>query len=285
MVTLLRSALGLLVLGLAQGPGTSPGPLSPQEQELVTALGAHEIRLDPRAGTVAIPVDIAVRDELLEYLLVGPAGATHESVFVTPVTPSLLNVALLALGASPGTNASWRPVEPRPTDDELRGGASPYTVTLPQGSGFYLYVGWVQAEGGREQRYFYRVEDLLRNLLTGHAMARHPWVYLGSRMIPPMTGEGAEAQGADQPDDFAADVYQNLVNIAFFSDGYTLVTAALEDCVEQSIWLTNAWLVPERGSRVMLVFSRTELETPPPGIAAALPTLEPGARDARAWDR
>jgi len=276
-------ALGLYALTFGgQEPAKPTGPLSAQEQELVTALAAHEIRLDPRGGTVAIPVDVTVRDELLEYLLVGPAGATHESVFVTPVTPSLLNVALLALGATPGTNASWTAVEPRPSDEELRKGASPYTVTLPQGSGLYLYVGWLQTEGERTQRYFYRVEDLVRNLMTGHAMARHAWVYLGSRMIPSVGAEG-ESQGT--ADEFAADVYQNLINIAFFRDGFTLATPALEDCVEQSIWLTNAWLVPERGSRLLLVFSREELDVPPPEIAAALPTLELGARDARSWDR
>jgi hypothetical protein len=245
-----------------QGP---PQALSAQEQALVARLAEQEIHLDLRRGTCAFPVDVAVRDDLLEYLLVGAGGAAHESAFLTPVSPSVLNVALLALGLEPGSNADWTPKDPRPSEEELRAGVSPYDVRAPQGDGLYLYVGWKSAG----ETYFFRVEDVLRDLGSGRAMKRHRWVYLGSRMVP----SGREGQG----DAFAADVYRNLINVAFFREGYTLLTAALPECLDQTVWMVNAWLVPERGSRLEMVMSRERIEGLPPEIERLLPALVEGA--------
>jgi len=264
-----------LTWGLAAHTQEASGPLSPQETQLVEAMAAEDVYLDPRAGLVAIPVDVAVRDELLEYVLVGPAGATHESLFVTPIKPSVINLGLLALGLEVGQNASWQPIDPQPTPEELRAGASAYSVTLPRGDVLHPYVAWRQGD----ETYFYRLEDLLRNLITGHSMQRHGWVYLGSRMIPPLPGRDPSKPPA--PDEFAADVYQNLINVSFFRDGYTLLTTALADCVEQTIWMCNAWLVPERGARLLLIFSRERLDTLPVSLAGRLPIVAPEARDAR----
>ena len=276
MTPLLTIALALGLAGAQQEPA---GPLSPEETQLVEAMAAQDVHLDPRAGLVAIPVDVAVRDELLEYVLVGPAGATHESLFVTPIKPSVINVAILALGLESGQNAAWQPIEPAPTPEELRGGASAYSVTLPRGDVLHPYVAWRQGDDW----FFYRLEDLLRNLLTGHSMQRHGWVYLGSRMIPPLPGHTQPAE--PPPEEFAADVYQNLINVSFFRDGYTLVTTALTECVEQTIWMCNPWLVPERGSRLLLVFSRERLDTLPAALAERLPIIAPDARDARSGER
>src|SRR5262245_56979930 len=201
-----------LVVGLAaaarprsQDPAGSAqaGALSPEEKKLVEALAAEQIHLDLRRGWVWIPVDTAIRDELLEYLLVGPAGAAHESLFQTAVRASVLNTAFLALGAQPGTNAQWHPKDPRPSDEELRAGVAPYVVELPKGDGFHLYAAWRQGN----EVYCYRVEDLLRNLLTGHSMQRHRWIFLGSRMLPGLPGSKPPPPGQPPPPEkFAADI-------------------------------------------------------------------------------
>ena len=261
----LAAALSTLPAARPQDPQGPRRDLTPQERELVARLAEQQVQLDPLGGWCSIPAEIDVRDDLLEYLLVGPGGAAHESAFTTPVTASVLNVALIALGVERGTNAEWRATEPRPTEEELRAGASPYQVTVPKGDGFFLYAGW-RAAG---ETYFFRVDDLIRNLGTGQSMQRHEWVYLGSRMVP-----GGKS-GA--PEQFAADIYQNYINIAFFHEGYTLLTGALPECVDQTVWMLNAWLVPERGSRVALVLSRSRLEAPTPEIARLLPELEPSA--------
>jgi hypothetical protein len=283
-------ALGAAVLAVGLGPVArsqdpaadqvlpSTAPLTPEEKKLVDALAAEQVHLNLRRGWCWIPVDIQIRDELLEYLLVGPAGAAHESLFQTAVRASVLNTAFLALGAQPGSNATWHPKEPLPSDAEIRSGVAPYEVELPKGDGFHLYAAWRQ----ENEVYCYRVEDLLRNLLTGHSMQRHRWIFLGSRMLPGDPGSKPREPGQTPPAErFAADIYQNLVNISFFHDGYTLLTGALEDCVEQTIWMPNAWLVPERGARVALIFARSPIEQFPSDLAVELPTVELSARDAR----
>jgi len=249
-----------------QGPAQQ-GPLSAEERELVRTLAEQGVQLEPRAGLAAIAATVEVVDDLLEYLLVGPGGARHETVFTTEVRASVLNVALLSLGAEPGRNATWTLKDPPPSEEEQREGASPYDITAPQGPGFYLYAGWRRGE----ESFFFRAEDLVRNLATGQTMRRHRWVYLGSRMLP--TGRaGGSGGGAEE---FAADVYQNLVNIAWFSDGNTLLTGALPECLEQSIWMSNAWLLPARGSSVLFVFSRERQERAPAELAALLPDVGP----------
>lgn len=245
----------------------SAGPVSAEQLQLEASLLEQGVRLDSLRQVVSIPARVAVPDELLEYLLVGPAGASHESIFVTPVQAGVLNVALLSLGVEPGANASWSPKDPPPTESEVRAGVSPYDVHLPTGDGFYLYAAWRAGD----ELYFFRVEDLIRNLLRGHSMERHPWVYLGSRMVP--DGAGGE--------DFAADIYQNLICISYFSEGYTLATGALADCVEQTIWMANAWLLPEPGKDVRILVSRTPLAGLPAGYFETLPDIAeaPAAED------
>ena len=258
------------VLGLAaaaafvapsQDPPAPGSASKPDVRALERAFREQKIRLDVERGLCSIPVTIDVKDDLLEYLLVNPHGAAHESLFVTEVVPSALNAALLALGVRPGKNARWVPKEPTPTAEEMRAGAPPFTVQAPEGDGFYLYAGWKQ--GG--EVYFYRVDDLLRDLETGRGMRRHRWVYLGSRLV--------HTKKDDPKTSFAADLEGNLVNVALFEQGNTLLTAALPECLKQTIWLPNAWLIPERGAVVELVFSRARLAMPPPALEADLPTV------------
>ncbi|MDP6838261.1 MAG: YdjY domain-containing protein [Planctomycetota bacterium] len=243
-----------------QDEGGLSGPPSADQAALAGLFGKSGIHWDYSRQLCSIPAKVGVTSELLEYLLVAPHGAAHESLLLTDIQPSLLNTALLALGVEPGSNASWIPADPMPSEEELMAGASPYALTLPQGDGFYPYVAWREGE----ETYFYRLEDLLRNLASGRAMRRHRWVFLGSRMLP---GRGSDA---DQ-EVFAADMEGNLINVAFFAQGNTLLTPALDACMEQTIWMGNAWLLPPRESPVEFILSRAPLETVPSGVRERLP--------------
>src|SRR5690242_4312160 len=61
--------------------------------DLAKAFAAQGIHLDVEHGLCAIRATVDIREDLLEYLLVNPRGAAHESTFVTGVLPSQLNVA------------------------------------------------------------------------------------------------------------------------------------------------------------------------------------------------
>lgn len=248
--------LGLLVVA----PGKSH-VVQAQTQQLVASFAEQGVALDPARKLCSIAVDVEVRDDLLEYLLVGPGGAVHETGFRTPVQPSVLNAALLALGLEPGKNATWKPVDPPPTEEQMRAGARPYDVEAPAGDGLYLYVGWRRGD----ERYFFRIEDLIRNLGEGASMRRHAWVFLGSKMI-------SKSKKSDEQV-FAADVYQNLICISFFSEGFTLLTGALPECVAQNVWMLNAWVLPPTGSRLRMFFSRERIEHLTSDLEALLPEV------------
>lgn len=234
---------------------------------LRAGLAEHGVHLDVERGLVSLPVRVLVRDELLEYVLVGPRGQLHESLFVTDVAPSVLNTALLALGLEPGQNARWRELGPAAGEDggsEDPGAPPRFEVSVPEGDGVYLYAGWREGP----EVFLHRVEDLVSNLATGRSLQRHRWVFLGSRFAALRPGE---------PEAFLADVEQNLINLSFFYQGNTLVTAALPECEAQTIWLPNSWLVPPRDSLVELILSRERLATAPPGWEERLPELAPPA--------
>lgn len=255
--------LALVLASAAPLPGPRQGD-GPPAAELTDLFGENGVHLDLERGVCAVAAQIAVRDELLEYLLVNPHGAGHESLLVTGAGAEVLNAGLLALGVEPGKNAEWIPREPKPTPEEVRAGIAPFEIVLPEGDGFYLYATWREGD----ETYFYRIEDLIRDLGRQRSMRRHRWAFLGSRMV-------ADHKGVES---FAASLEGNLINISLFQQGNTLVTATLEECIEQTVWLPNAWLLPPRGSDVLLVLSRGRLSGLPESLEPHLLTVEVAPR-------
>jgi len=254
--TLLRLAGALLaLLGFAltapeahvAAPAQDPAATSADE-ELTNLLAAEGIHLDRASGAVALRAQVLVTNELLEYLLVTRRGATHESLLMTEITPSLLNAALFALGLEPGTNMGFSPA----ADGESE-------LVLPAGDGVLPYVAWQEAG----ELYVYRVEDVLCDLAAERSMRRHRWVFLGS---------GFKTYTAERGEEFVADVEGNLINLAFFSEGSTLATSALPECLDQTIWGANDWLLPPRGEEVLLILATERLDGVPAGLRAHLPT-------------
>lgn len=248
MLAHLLAVAALASLSSATVPQDGKGEV----QELQAALLREGVVLDRERGVVAVPGSVLIKNELLEYLLVGPNGAMHESLFLTPVRPSLLNAALLLTGIEPGRNAHYEMDGSDPDRKPRR------RVYPPEGDGFFLYAAWKEAG----EVYWFRVEDLVRNLETGRALRRQRWVFLGSRFAPPLPGK---------PEAFLADVEGNLVNLSFFFQGNTLLTASAEECEAQTIWAANEWLLPPTGEPLRLFFARKPLERLEPAWIEALP--------------
>lgn len=267
LLALVAPLAGSLVGG-AGGPSGEVRPQDPDEPlavdpfaDLRAAFATQGIGLDAARGIVTAPAQVAVVNDLLEYLLVMPHGAAHEALFTTSVDPEVLNTALLTLGVAPGINADWAPKDPAPTQEEINAGTSPYDVRVPEGDGLFLYAGWREGD----EVHLHRIEDLVRDRFRGRTLRRHRFVYLGSAMTQ---------RGPDEPARFAASTDGNLINVSFFKAGHTLLTTALEECVDQSAWLANAWLLPPVGSKVLLVFSRERLQVDLAGIGE-LPVVAP----------
>lgn len=268
-------------------------------QAVLDGFLAQGLRVDLDQGWVGLEARVLARYQPLEYVLVGPRGQGHESLFGTEVKPSALNAALLLLGTAPGQNARWielppdaDPAQASPNDGQggPGGGGAPTPAQAPSEAPApseepLQDVGAAADEVPRRPRfrielpsgdglflyaawrsegeaYFFRVEDLLANVRQERAMRRHRFVYLGSRWVEPKPG----AQPA-----FAADLEQNLINLVFFSAGNTLLTAAVREAENEEAWFANPWLLPESDQPVLFLLSRRALETLPPVLAERLP--------------
>lgn len=242
------------------------------QAQLTRAFQEMGIHLSSEAKALGFSARVEILNELLEYLLTTVQGATHETLFITDVSPDGLTAAMLALGVSQGTNVKYVAKDPPPTREEVRSGVRTHDVVAPSGGETYLYAAWREAAGARDPRtgefpsetlHFHRMEDLLLDLVRGRSMRRHPWAWIGSRMIQDPVNGGAQV--------LAATSMGNLINVAFFSQGDTLVTAALPECVVQTGWRPNVWLLPDRGSEVLFIMSTVELDGLPEDLAASVP--------------
>lgn len=268
------------------------GAASQQEPfaELVASFAEEGVDLDLAGGFVSVEAGVGTREQLLEYLLVGPGGATHESLLYTLVRPSLLNAAFLALGADPGKNANWVELTDEEAAaaiaDEPEGTPLPaFRIVPPHGDGFYLHAAWKEGD----EVYFFRVEDLVANLATGRAMRRAPFVFLGSRMatisgmVHPLHERREDDEAVPDADEeiFLADFERNLINLIYFREGNTLLTAVHGDENRQDIWAANIWNVPETDQPLRLIFSRTPLDRVPESLLPELPQVVRPEKPAR----
>jgi hypothetical protein len=257
----------------AQDPAGRGAEASADEQaQLVSAFREMGIQLSTEEKALGFSARVEILNELLEYLLATTQGATHETLFLTDVNPDGLTAAMLALGVPQGSNVKYVAKDPPPTREEVRSGVRTHDVVSPSGGETYLYAAWREAAGARDSQtgefpsetlHFHRMEDLLLDLVRGRSMRRHAWSWIGSRMIQDPGSGGGEV--------LAATAMGNLINVAFFSQGDTLVTAALPECVVQTGWRPNVWLLPDTGSEVLFIMSTVELDGLPGDLMASVP--------------
>src|SRR5688572_12316862 len=57
------------------------------------------VKLDKNTHTVTVPAKVNMVDGLVEYLMVTPLGAVHESVLVSEAQPQDVHMAMLLIGA------------------------------------------------------------------------------------------------------------------------------------------------------------------------------------------
>ena len=280
--------LGAGVLSLASLQAEAPAAAPTQEETpavgddvkaaeaaLEAAFNAAGVFVDRTQAAMAFPVTAEVRMDRLEYVLVNPHGAIHETLLVTPVDAQVLGAAFLAVGAEAGKNVEYVPKDPQPTPEEARAGAKTHDVIVPSGKPVYLYAAWREGAGIRdgvtgefpgETLHFHRIEDLIVDLERDRTLRRHGWIWLGSRVLPPAKSGG--------PERFAADVTGNLACVSFFPQGDTLLTPALPECNSQTSWIANRWLLPAPGAPMLLIGSSNKLTAVPESFAQAVPLVD-----------
>lgn len=253
-------ALGTLAaLVLPQEPETFL-PAASSQDEVVKQLSSLGVRLDITRQLIEVDGFVCQDREPLEYLLVNEHGKNHEALLrMENVSAEALNTAMLLCGTEVGDNVNYIPVDPPPTKEEFKNGAPMSTEVPASGDGFYIYVAWTTSKpDGTVEPYLFRAEDLVVNVNSDRSYHRAPFVYLGSRFIKPHK---------DAAEMFAADAEGNLVSLVYFKPANHLLTGNDPDASNQYVWYPNAFLLPEIGAPVKILFSRKPLGPPTPTVS------------------
>ena len=155
---------------LAQDP-TQPTSVIRESSPGVYELGA--IRIDKEKNTITFPGRVNMDKGVLEYLLVGPLGSTHESLLVTEVPVTDVHTAMLLLGAKgAGIHA------PAPQDQPTGQITNEYLKNAPEikGDRIFINVKWKQDDAEKENP----VEDWIVRTKTNKPAERGAWIYNGS---------------------------------------------------------------------------------------------------------
>lgn len=162
-----------------------PVPVPNPEQAAVTNMvirpagaGVFEIgrvRLSKSDRTVTFPAVVNARQGPMEYFLVAPYGATHESVLRTEAQPYHVHIAMLLLDARGDPHP---PGAPGQAGFPTRQIENPWKRAIG-GDPITVEVAWIGE--GRTNRH--RAEDLVYNLAEHAPMVPGPWTYSGSLIV------------------------------------------------------------------------------------------------------
>jgi hypothetical protein len=162
-------------------PQSDPAPATAEEFQ--KKLASQGIELDLAKREVRLRADVLRRrrggERPVEFALVVPGGATHETFGIAQCTPSLLNACFLALGLEPGKPRRRVAKEPAPPREDVELGLElPFDVLPPTGPRVFLYVRWKEADGKEVVRAF---EDFLIDPRKSKPLPVRGFVYIGSR--------------------------------------------------------------------------------------------------------
>jgi len=184
-------------------------------------------RLDPKNRRITIDAVVAQREDSLEFLLCTTGTKEYESLLATPVRPSTLHAALLALGLRPGKAGRW----------SEREGKEPVFLP-PAGAKLALTVRWKDAKGQSH-------EAPVSNWLLAGARRTRPkalsFVFVGSAILD----DGS----------YWADSEGHHVSLANFASSVIDVPFASSDKTALLEFAPDRKTVPPKGTPVELVIT------------------------------
>jgi hypothetical protein len=158
---------------VAQAAATPTLPPAAAIQELGPGLfRIGQVTLDKTRREVRFPATVNQCEGLIEYLLVGRKGKTHESLLRTDVRPFYLHTAMLLLGARTGGQPPGVPLPPAALD-------SAYLADAPLPSGIPVAIS-VRWEIPGQPPVTRNAETMITNTKTAAPMTPGSWIYNGS---------------------------------------------------------------------------------------------------------
>jgi hypothetical protein len=152
----------------------------------------------------------------------------HESVLVLDIVPYHLQVALLLLGLEPGGGLEYQGDPRTPTGDPVE-----------------VWVAWDRSDStnGPSVAVRHRAEDLIYNIAAKKPMQRTHWVFVGSEIV---NGR------------FMAQIEQSLITT--YHDPFTILDNPLPTGGDDTLYVVNEQVVPERGTPVRVTIKAIHQE-------------------------
>lgn len=153
--------------GILPTPGFTQVPRATNQlvQTGPTVFRLGQLELDRRHRTIKLPARVRLTNDVIEYALVTVEGKTHESLLVTEVAPTDIQVAVLLLGVEPQADL----------------GSTNAPIQIPRRARLRVEVEW-RRDGSPQ---ITRLEEwvLLRRkpaIAQPFRLRRNRWVYSGS---------------------------------------------------------------------------------------------------------
>ncbi|MBM3333970.1 hypothetical protein FJY63_04850 [Candidatus Sumerlaeota bacterium] len=175
------------------------------------------IILDKTSQTLTMPGRVNMQQGMIELVACSWEGKLHESLFLAPVEPYHLQLALLLLGLNHKGGVRFQG-----------------DTTPPEGDRVLIFV---EKDGKR-----WRVEDWIWDLQRKAPMQRTEWVFTGSRFV---------SEGGGQSNVFAATVTRTLITT--YRDPYTILDNPLPTGTDDEVYEVNSKVTPPVGTSVTLV--------------------------------
>ena len=217
---------------LAQGSKKPPEKPPPVERITENVYRIGSALVDTAARTIVCPAEINMDEGPIEYLAVAPKGKLHESLLRVDVRPLHLQVALLMLDLEP--------------KNVLKAQGD---KTTPQGDPVELRIRWRDEKGVQQD---VRAEELVAEMPNEKVMAKHDWVFTGSRIVKEIG--------------FEADVSKSLV--AVWHDPSAILDNPLPGGGDNG-YIVNTKRVPRRGTRVDFVLKAVAAPPKPDAVKPA----------------
>jgi hypothetical protein len=212
-------------------PDQAVEPVKPTVEKLDdTRYRIGKIVFDRKNREIRFPTKVNLTEGLLEFLVVHQNGKVHESLLVTDVSPTHINLALTLL-----RYPASRELYPLPSET---GGASNQYPEVPAdvkaGARVAIDVEW--NDNGKTRRL--PANDWIQHAVKTTAMPPGPWVYGGSeffdgKFVPESTGDIG----------------------AIFVSPAALINYAGDDNRDDTVWLPFPKRVPAVGTDVTLIIA------------------------------
>ena len=226
ITTVVALAAGWLCLepfaARAQEKPTGAPPAKPKAPDAPKGAKLAHVTFDVKRRQVRVDAEALGVDAPLEFFCVKTHTSEHESVLRSPVKPSDLHTALLAIGMEPGRPVTWSDATKK--------------WFPPEGPPLHISIEWADQAGKTVSAPAYR---LMRDVKNKKPMPALNWVFAGSRVM--------------KDGQYAADVTGYIVSVVNFDLTMIDIPELKSNANETLEWERNPETSPPPGTKVTMV--------------------------------